>query len=135
MRSSLHLLMLACASALVACTGHQASSAPHPAPTKTAFLGIERMARGHLSSIDRNVVVLWVDPEAGTQSEETAIRVFKGIEPMLHASDLQIVVIKVTKTEGIFTSSESYVFSKAYNGVWQRLDDKEMLQKIIQAGI
>src|SRR5215472_8309499 len=85
----------------VSCAAHApAADSPSPSPSRTGYLGIERMSRGHLATINRNVLVLWVDPSPGEDFYTTVSRVFEGIEPMLAKSDIQIVVVKVTQSKG-----------------------------------
>ena len=43
-----------------------------PTPTATAYLGIQRMWRGHVLSINQNVLLVWVAPKSGLSALETA---------------------------------------------------------------
>jgi hypothetical protein len=93
---------------LTSCTGHDLNrGAAAQTPTATAYLGIEKMWKGHLVSIDRNVLAVWVEPYLKANPYDTANYVLGQLEPALGKSVLQVVVIKVDVAKGLVTTNES----------------------------
>lgn len=144
------LATLGCLVLLASCTSHNPSGTTGsgsmttltPNPVKTPYLGIKKMWKGHVQAIDRNVLIVWVNPSPGLSSSETAYNTFRQIEPLLHRSDLQVAIIKVDliqNTVGAFgpfyTKTAANVYIKAENGSWGPIHDETMLDKIIRAGL
>jgi hypothetical protein len=129
-------MALMCVGLSTSCSGHDSNrAAATPTSTATAYLGIQKMWRGHVVSINRNVLVVWVEPHLQADPYDTANYVLGQLEPAMVLSDLQIVVIKVSGAQGIVSTSESYVFVKDAYGRWGRINDKTMLDNIIRAGL
>ena len=127
----------------VSCGGHgthgaAAASKPvgasSPTPTKTPYLGIINMWKGHVQSLNRNVLVVWAKPDPGANWIDTSNKVFGGIVKDLVRTDLQIVVINVVRTRGIYTQTESEILVNNH-GVWEPTKDAKLIDKIILAGL
>lgn len=106
-----------------------------PAPTRTPFLGIVKMWKGRVGALDRNVLIIWVSPAPGTDPSNAALKVFRRIEPPLHDSDLQIVIIKVVLPHDTYAKTTSFVLFKGDNGLWSQTTDKHAIDKIVRAGL
>jgi hypothetical protein len=105
-----------------------------PTPIKTPYLGIFKMWKGHVQSLNRNVLVVWAKPDSGANWTDTSNKVFGGIVKDVERTDLQIVVINVVRTRGIYTRTESDVLVNNH-GVWEPTKDANLIDKIILAGL
>jgi hypothetical protein len=110
-------------------------TAATPSAGATPYLGIENMWRGHVASIDRNVLDVWVKPRPGVEADTTAYGVLDQLQDSLRKSVFQIVIIKIGPGRGESGSSVSFVFDKDREGEWVRLEDPSLLDGIIRAGL
>lgn len=110
------------------------SSANVPSPSPSPYLGIVRGWKGHVQSIDKNVLVFWVNPASGMSPDSTANNVLRHIEPDLRKSAFQVLVVKVMVSQGIVNKTAGYIYLKADNGTWGLTDDQELTDNIIKAG-
>jgi hypothetical protein len=102
---------------------------------KTPFLGIVAMRKGHVDSLDRNVLVVWVRRDPRAPSFETAERVFQFLVRDLDKTDLQLVVINNSVAKGNITQTDSWIFVKGRDGSWSPTHDANLIDKVIQAGL
>jgi hypothetical protein len=73
--------------------------------------------------------------ETGTDPDIAATYVFTRLAPTLAGSNLQVAIIKVDRSLGMFARATSYVFVKDATGHWDRIQDKQLLAAIIKAGL
>jgi len=100
------------------------------------------MWKGHPSTLDENVIGLWVVPDVNTGLDPgvAATTVFAHIEPMLLKSDAQIAIIHVYgphSTNGMTWTStvRGYIWVKHGDGSWGTLENKELLRRIMLSGL
>jgi hypothetical protein len=115
-------------------TQHQTSVAVSPTPTP--YLGIDKMEKVYIPSIQKKalVVVLLAEPNGG-DSEARAQNVFNALASSLEQSDLDIAIIKVPIVQGVVYSNGVMVYAHDKKGHWGPSNDKSLLNAIIRAGL
>jgi hypothetical protein len=106
-----------------------------PAPIKTPYFGIVRMWKGNVQSIHRYVLIVWAIPDPGANWIVTSNKVFGRIKGDVDRTNLQVVIIKVVRSSGSLTETDSNILVKNQRGIWERTQDVNLVDKIIQAGL
>lgn len=130
------VLLLSVGLSLSACGPDNAPQTTPASPTSTSspYLGIADMYKAYIPSKGLKVLVIHLTPNVTNQSADTrAETVFKGIQSDLAHSDLDVAVIQVPTLQGVVSSYQAYVFTRAKNGQWGRINDEALLSTIIKA--
>ena len=120
-------------------TGSTASPAASAAPTAAAtpYLGIERIDKGYIPALKKNVLVVTLTQKPrGADPNGIASAVYDSIKASLVQSNFNLAVIKIPMTQTSNSSSAAVViYARDSKGEWARTDDPAIVEAVDRAGL
>jgi len=117
--------------------GSSASPASSAAPAATPYLGIERIDKGYVPALKKNVLVVTLTQKPrGSDPNGIAAAVYDGIKASLAQSNFNLAVIKIPMTQTSNASSSAVViYVRDSKGNWAPSDDPALVEAVDRAGL
>jgi len=119
--------------------GSSASPATSAAPASAAtpYLGIERIDKGYVPALKRNVLVVTLTQKPrGVDPNGIASDVYDGIKASLAQSNFTLAVIKIPMSQTSNSASAAVViYARDSKGNWARSDDPALIEAVDRAGL
>ena len=120
-------------------SGSAASPVASAAPTvaATPYLGIERIDKGYVPALKKNVLVVTLTRKPrGADPNGIASAVYEGIKASLAQSNFNLAVIKIPMTQTSNSSTAAVViYTRDSKGVWARSNDPALVEAVDRSGL